>query len=204
MAGEASSRSTIVGKVLGHHCITEKIGEGGMGDVYRARDQRLDRDVAIKVLRSGALSEGNTRKHFRKEALALSGLNHPNIETIHDFDSDNGVGFLVTEYKAARASICARSRRASPSCRSVAAPACAPSASCSLSKGSSGPHHRRHRAGRRTVAAYCGPRDPTDTGSPHHLVRKLERRAQRCLQSAVPILTRDKTASNSSRVLTLL
>ena len=100
MAGKASSRPTIVGTVLGHYCITEKIGEGGMGEVYRARDQRLDRDIAIKVLPLGTFPEESTRKHFRKEALALSRLNHPNIETIHDFDSENGVDFLVTEYIA--------------------------------------------------------------------------------------------------------
>jgi serine/threonine protein kinase/Tfp pilus assembly protein PilF len=100
MAGKASIRPTIVGKVLGHYCITEKIGEGGMGEVYRARDQRLDRDVAIKVLPWGTFSGESTRKQFRKEALALSRLNHPNIETIHDFDSDNDVDFLVTEYIA--------------------------------------------------------------------------------------------------------
>jgi serine/threonine-protein kinase len=90
----ADSRSP----TLGHYRIAEKIGEGGMGEVYRARDERLDRDVAIKLLRPGVLPDEHARKRFRKEALALSRLNHPNIETIFDYDADNGVDFIATEY----------------------------------------------------------------------------------------------------------
>ncbi|HYW47238.1 MAG TPA: protein kinase [Bryobacteraceae bacterium] len=88
----------MIGESLGHYRILEKIGAGGMGVVYRARDERLERDVAIKVLPAGMLSDENARKRFRKEALALSHLNHPNIATIHDFDSDSGVDFLVLEH----------------------------------------------------------------------------------------------------------
>jgi len=69
-----------------------------MGVVYRARDQRLEREVALKVLPAGALAEEVARKRFRKEAHALSRLNHPNIATIHDFDTREGVDFIVTEY----------------------------------------------------------------------------------------------------------
>jgi non-specific serine/threonine protein kinase len=69
-----------------------------MGVVYWARDERLDRDVALKVLPSGTLADEAARKRFRKEALALSQLNHPNIATVYDFDTDQGMDFLVMEY----------------------------------------------------------------------------------------------------------
>ena len=87
----------MIGQTLGHYRIIEKIGAGGMGIVYRARDERLDRDVALKVLPAGTLADETARKRFRKEALALSQLNHPNIATVHDFDSQQGVDFLVME-----------------------------------------------------------------------------------------------------------
>ncbi len=88
----------MIGHTLGHHRVLERIGAGGMGEVYRARDERLERDVALKVLRAGALADEDMRKRFRKEALALSRLNHPNIETIHEFDTQDGLDFLVMEY----------------------------------------------------------------------------------------------------------
>ena len=68
-----------------------------MGVVYRAHDQRLERDVAIKVLPSGTLADDAARKQFRKEALVLSRLNHPNIATVYDFDSQDGIDYLVME-----------------------------------------------------------------------------------------------------------
>lgn len=89
---------TLIGHRLAHYLVLEQIGAGGMGIVYRARDERLDRDVAIKVLPAGALAEQAARKRFRKEALALARLNHPNIETVHHFDTQDGLDFLVTEY----------------------------------------------------------------------------------------------------------
>jgi eukaryotic-like serine/threonine-protein kinase len=85
---------------LSHYRIIEKIGAGGMGVVYRAHDEQLDRDVAIKVLPSGSLADETARKRFRKEALSLARLNHPNIATVHEFGSDDGVDFIVTEYIA--------------------------------------------------------------------------------------------------------
>jgi serine/threonine protein kinase/tetratricopeptide (TPR) repeat protein len=88
----------MVGKTLGHHKILEQIGAGGMGEVYRAFDERLERDVAIKVLPADALADPDARKRFRKEALALSKLNHPNIATVHEFASDEGIDCLVMEY----------------------------------------------------------------------------------------------------------
>src|SRR5215510_4449626 len=86
------------GHILGHYRILKQIGSGGMGIVYRAHDERLDRDVALKVLQPGVLGDEAARRRFRREALALAKLNHPNIAIIHDFDSDGGVDFLVMEY----------------------------------------------------------------------------------------------------------
>jgi eukaryotic-like serine/threonine-protein kinase len=94
----AVSHDVVVGQILDHYRIVEKIGTGGMSEVYRAHDERLDRDVAIKVLPTGVLNEEAARKRFRKEALALSKLNHPNIATIHDFDTQGSLDFLVMEY----------------------------------------------------------------------------------------------------------
>ena len=88
----------MIGKTLGQYRIEEKLGAGGMGEVYRAHDERLDRDVAMKVLPAKMLTDEVARKRFRKEALALSKLNHPNIATIYDFDTQDGVDFLVMEY----------------------------------------------------------------------------------------------------------
>ncbi len=83
---------------LSHYRILEEIGAGGMGVVYRARDEHLGRDVALKVLPPGTVMDASARKRFHKEALTLSKLNHPNIATVHDFDTQDGVDFLVEEY----------------------------------------------------------------------------------------------------------
>jgi len=88
----------MIGQTLGHYRILEKVGAGGMGVVYRARDEQLDRDVALKVLPSGTLSDDTARRHFRKEAMALAKLNHPNIETVYEFGTQDGMDFLVMEY----------------------------------------------------------------------------------------------------------
>ena len=89
---------SLIGQTISHYRILEKIGAGGMGEVYRAYDERLERDVALKVLRPGMLNGEPARKRFRKEALALSKLNHPNIATVHDFDTQEGMDFLIMEY----------------------------------------------------------------------------------------------------------
>lgn len=88
----------MVGQILKHYRILEQIGAGGMGAVYRAHDEELDRDVAIKVLPPGTLANDSTGRRFRKEALSLARLNHPNVATVHEFSSDKGVELLVTEY----------------------------------------------------------------------------------------------------------
>jgi tetratricopeptide (TPR) repeat protein len=90
--------SPSIGQVLGHYRVLEQIGAGGMGVVYRAHDLQLDRDVALKVLPPGTLADNHARSRFRKEALALARLNHPNIATVHEFGTQEGIDFLVTEY----------------------------------------------------------------------------------------------------------
>ncbi len=92
--------SPLIGQSFSHYRILSKLGEGGMGEVYLARDERLDREVALKVLLRGTLRDEAARRRLRKEALALSKLNHPNIATVFDFDSHEDVDFLVMEYVA--------------------------------------------------------------------------------------------------------
>jgi serine/threonine protein kinase/Tfp pilus assembly protein PilF len=93
-------RSSTPGLTLGHYRLIERIGAGGMGEVWRARDERLERDVALKLLLPGLLADETARKRFRREALALSKLAHPNIAMVFDFDTENGLDFLVMEYVA--------------------------------------------------------------------------------------------------------
>ncbi len=88
----------MIGRRISHYRITERIGAGGMGEVYRARDEHLPRDVAIKILPAGTLADDLARRRFRKEAETLSQLNHPHIATIYDFDTQDDVDFLVMEY----------------------------------------------------------------------------------------------------------
>jgi serine/threonine protein kinase len=98
MPNQAGSLDSLIGLELSHYRIIEEIGRGGMGVVFRAHDQHLDREVAIKVLSPGTITDEAARKRLRKEALTLSKLNHPHIATAHDFDTQRGVDFLVMEY----------------------------------------------------------------------------------------------------------
>ncbi len=86
------------GQVLGHYRLIEQIGAGGMGVVFRAHDEQLERDVAVKILPAGLFADDATRKQFRKEALAVGKLNHPNIAMAFDFGDEGGIDYLVTEY----------------------------------------------------------------------------------------------------------
>jgi serine/threonine-protein kinase len=95
-----STPSITAGQVLGHYRLIEKIGGGGQGEVYRAHDERFDRDVALKILPFKLLPDEAARKRFRKEAQAVGKLIHPNIATAYYFGEENGVDFLVTEYVA--------------------------------------------------------------------------------------------------------
>ena len=88
----------LIGRTLGHYRVVEKIGEGGMGVVYRARDERLDRDVAIKVLPEHLAEDPERRERFEREGRAVSSLNHPSICTLHDIGQHDGIDFIVMEY----------------------------------------------------------------------------------------------------------
>ncbi len=90
--------TALIGQTLGRYRIVERLGEGGMGVVFRAEDPRLEREVALKVLKQDALYDEDSKRRFRLEARALSRLLHPNIATLFDFDSDRGVDFLVLEF----------------------------------------------------------------------------------------------------------
>jgi eukaryotic-like serine/threonine-protein kinase len=91
----------LVGQTLGHYRILEQICAGGMGAVYRPYDEQLERDVAVKVLPVGTLPDDAARRRFRKEALVLAKVNHPNIATI-EFGSQDGTDYLVMEYISGR------------------------------------------------------------------------------------------------------
>src|SRR5687767_8988923 len=88
----------MIGIRIGPYEFTEKLGAGGMGEVYKAYDSRLDRVVAIKAVRAERRSDTYTRSRFAQEARAASALNHPNIVTIYDVIEHEGVTFLVMEY----------------------------------------------------------------------------------------------------------
>src|SRR5947209_15619373 len=85
------------GDRVGPYEILAPLGAGGMGEVYRARDPRLGREVAIKVLRAGDLESSDRRRRFEIEARAASSLNHPNILTVHDIGEANGEPYIVSE-----------------------------------------------------------------------------------------------------------
>src|SRR5262245_20791936 len=93
----SSQGSPMQGRMLSHYRIGSPLGQGGMGVVYRARDLNLERDVALKVLPAGALADEAARHRFRREALALSRLNHPHIAAVYDFGADDGIDHLVME-----------------------------------------------------------------------------------------------------------
>jgi serine/threonine protein kinase/tetratricopeptide (TPR) repeat protein len=87
----------LIGRTLGHYRILDKIGAGGMGEVYRAHDERLDRDVAVKVLHESVAQDADRLVRFEREAKAVAKLAHPNILEIWDFGSEGGVTYAVTE-----------------------------------------------------------------------------------------------------------
>src|SRR6266852_2567122 len=92
----------MVGQTLGHYRIESKLGEGGMGAVWKARDTRLDRFVALKTLPAEKLADEDRRRRFVQEAKAASALNHPNIVHIYDIADADAVPFIAMEYVAGK------------------------------------------------------------------------------------------------------
>ena len=88
----------MLGTTLLHYTITEKLGEGGMGVVYKARDTHLDRFVALKILPPDLVSNEDRKRRFIQEAKAASALNHPNIVTIFDITTERDTTFIVMEF----------------------------------------------------------------------------------------------------------
>ena len=89
---------SLIGQQLGSYQILSLLGAGGMGVVYRARDTRLNRSVAIKVLPADKVSDPERKRRFIQEARAASALNHPNIITLYDVGNDSGIDYIVMEY----------------------------------------------------------------------------------------------------------
>ncbi|NTV81239.1 MAG: protein kinase, partial [Candidatus Aminicenantes bacterium] len=84
--------------VLGNYRLIEKLGEGGMGAVWKARDLKLERDVAVKFLAGGAVADPERRAFFEREAKAVAALSHPNIVTIFAVDEAEGTSFFTMEF----------------------------------------------------------------------------------------------------------
>ena len=92
----------MIGRTIAHYSIIEKLGEGGMGAVYKARDDRLDRFVALKILPAEKMADPERRRRFAQEAKSASALNHPNIVTIYDIGQADDVHFIAMEYVTGR------------------------------------------------------------------------------------------------------
>jgi serine/threonine protein kinase len=92
----------MIGHTISHYEVLEKLGEGGMGVVYKARDTHLDRFVAIKVLPAERVADPERKLRFVQEAKAASALNHPNIVHIYDIDQQDGVDYIAMECVAGK------------------------------------------------------------------------------------------------------
>jgi len=90
--------TSLIGHVVSHYRVIERLGEGGVGVVYRGWDERLERDVALKFLLARAHEPADRRERLQREARMLSRLDHPAVAVVYDIDSDEGRDFLVMEF----------------------------------------------------------------------------------------------------------
>lgn len=157
----------MTGRTIAHYELVEKIGEGGMGAVYKARDKRLARFVAVKILAESWILNSQQRQRFLLEARVTSALSHPNIVTVHDLVEEGGRSAIVMEYVAGR-----NSGRADPRGRRAHAGSIEV---CGLD---------RRRAGRRSCCRDLSPRSEAQ----QLWAQKLAPQTRRPLGAPLPVL----------------
>ena len=109
-----SREATLVGRTISHYQVLSLLGAGGMGEVYLARDPRLDRTVALKILPEELAADADRMQRFTREAKAASALNHPNVATIYDVGESDGISFIVMEHVEGETLLARISRRMTP------------------------------------------------------------------------------------------
>ena len=110
----ASHETTLAGRTISHYQVLSLLGAGGMGEVYFARDPRLDRTVALKILPGEFAADAERMQRFTREAKAASALNHPNVATIYDVGESDGISFIVMEHVEGETLLARISRRMTP------------------------------------------------------------------------------------------
>ena len=110
----ASHETTLAGRTISHYQVLSLLGAGGMGEVYLARDPRLDRTVALKILPGEFAADAERMQRFTREAKAASALNHPNVATIYDVGESDGISFIVMEHVEGETVLARISRRMTP------------------------------------------------------------------------------------------
>jgi len=109
-----SHEATLVGRTISHYQVLSLLGAGGMGEVYLARDPRLDRTVALKILPGEFAADADRMQRFTREAKAASALNHPNVATIYDVGESDGISFIAMEHVDGETLLARISRRMTP------------------------------------------------------------------------------------------